>query len=454
MCGYVGDPLQKLIYGGIKPSDHCIYDERTDTVFVLVNSYNLEIARLYQIDCSTNTIQRKTDLRHSFILKGKIALFGDCLFFKEFDNQAINLVRMDLRSHITDLVTSFTDDVEDFIIDNDTVYLEIWDGKTGNSAIKVLNLLTGGIDEFRLGEGRNKPICSQEGELFYIHTDYLTPPEIFVYKKGISERLTQSSSVALERRFHSIQMKTLITENGLTCKCYYSKETEGRLRPSLIWLHGGPQILSCNQYTPFELWLCSLGYTVYVPAYRGTLGLGKKWALGARGKNLGRTDLQDVWETVEKALDPALSDVCKVGVAGVSYGGYLALRSAANIRNLKAVFCFGAICDWRIQQENTDAKNYDYWLLENWYKKTDVDSVSPCFEIDNIRIPVMITHGALDIDVPYCQVTAYKELAEYNNKKNIEFYFYYDEGHGLPGYRAENYYHWHKLLEKFLRKYI
>jgi len=129
-------------------------------------------------------------------------------------------------------------------------------------------------------------------------------------------------------------------------------------------------------------------------------------------------------------------------------------RCAAACSELKGAFVFGAITDWYLQQMYTDVRNYDYWLLGDWVYNRDVNCISPIYEIENVKVPVMITHGALDKNVPFEQIKRYISRANALGNRNIMHYFYEDEGHGLPGYKRNNYIHWHRNLVEFMNFYL
>jgi prolyl oligopeptidase len=339
-------------------------------------------------------------------------------------------------------------------VNNDVIFIEVFSKQSMSTHIYSYDLKNKNIKAEILYDGCNTPVTCCNGTLIYVHSDFQTPPELYSAENDTPVRLTHSSYQKYEKLFRNIDMTVCSSEFGVISKCYYSKGKDISREPVIVWLHGGPQICSLNSYVPFELWLCSLGYTVYVPSYRGTLGYGVNWALSAREENIGVADLNDIADVIKTILNSQTSYNCKIGIAGVSYGAYLALRCAAMVSGVSAVFGFGAICDWQIQQSLTEKRNYDYWLLGKWHFNRDVKNISPYFEISKINIPVFLTHGKNDTDVPFRQIEEYKLLADKKGKHNIMFHFYDNEGHGLPGYKAENFEHWHKLLIHFFNYYL
>lgn len=451
--GYVGDPLQNFVYGGIRVSNNLILVEEHNQIIIYTNSYDMENAAIYYYDYSTNSLCKKIDICHSLILEEKCVFYKDYLYFKMHEDGIVNIYRINPNIKAPEKVTCFDNDVKDFIIVKDVCYAEVCEYSNMSTSIWKVNLRNEKHEKLLGSDGCHTPISVDEDVILYVYTNYYTPPELYSFSKGRALRRTYSSPMIVEQKFKNIRMKVCYSATGVLSKCYYQIEDDTK-KPSIIWLHGGPQIYSLNNYIPFEMWLCSLGYTVYVPSYRGTLGLGHDWAMGALGECLGVTDLQDIQDVIDTGLDDSITDLSRIGVAGVSYGAYLALRCASQVKGISAAFAFGTITDWRIQQSLTDIRNYDYWLLKGWCFDKKIAEISPITEIDKVKIPVYLTHGKEDTDVPFLQIKEYKNVVDSKHKKNIMFHFYENEGHGLPGYKEEHFNHWHKLIRLFFAYYL
>jgi dipeptidyl aminopeptidase/acylaminoacyl peptidase len=95
-----------------------------------------------------------------------------------------------------------------------------------------------------------------------------------------------------------------------------------------------------------------------------------------------------------------------------------------------------------------------YWARAPWEKRigslTDIEflkSRSPLFKIDNIKIPILIAHGAHDVRVPQSES---EQIVAAMQKKGIpyEYLLFKDEGHGFA--RPENRMIFYAAAEKFL----
>lgn len=459
--GYIADPTGRIIYKGLSTSSNIVFFEKQNVLAIIVNeySYNKALLNIYKLEESINQNIYIRKLEHSFVTIPKIIRFsGNSAIYSCADTEGFYLKKINIEDMTEKCIASEKGEIRYFSSGSEeSIIFEVVDQYTSSTYIKELNVNTKEICLLVDQEGVNVPISFIEGssDILYIHSSYKEPGDLWRYNRGRKQgvQVTKSTPYYISNSIPNISMKVVCLETGLNIKIYEPNRILDKL-PVLIWLHGGPNIYSLNDFVPFEKWLASLGYLVCVPSYSGTLGYGIKNSLNVTGEGLGKNDVQDVLETIEYCKGLEVANEQQIAVVGVSYGGYLALRTAAMYSGLRAVFAYGAITDWYLQQTLTDVRNYDYWLLGDWVYNLDVSSISPIYEISKIEIPVFLTHGKQDINVPFEQVKRYVEKANALDKSNIMYYFYGDEGHGLPAYKKNNYNHWHRLLVDFLGFYL
>ena len=96
--------------------------------------------------------------------------------------------------------------------------------------------------------------------------------------------------------------------------------------PLLVLVHGGPT-WCWNAYfsvsEPNAVLLADAGYAVLMPNPRGSIGRGHAFAQAVIGDPGGK-DLQDILAGVDRCVADGVADPDRLGISGLSYGGYMA----------------------------------------------------------------------------------------------------------------------------------
>ena len=101
--------------------------------------------------------------------------------------------------------------------------------------------------------------------------------------------------------------------------------------PTLVFLHSGPE--SRNKASFSELisarsqsaafWLASNGFCVFLPNYRGSTGYGSEFTEGLQNYRLTEVPFLDVMAGMNHLVEQGISDPCRCGIYGSSFGGWL-----------------------------------------------------------------------------------------------------------------------------------
>ena len=227
--------------------------------------------------------------------------------------------------------------------------------------------------------------------------------------------------------------------------------------PLVLDVHGGPWSRDMWGFNPEVQWLANRGYAVLEINYRGSSGYGKAF-LNAGNKQWGKAMQDDLTDAVHWAINAGIADPKKIAIYGGSYGGYAALAGATLTPDL---YCC-AVDIVGISNLSTLIKSIPpYWssMLETFYNRVGnpdtekelLDSVSPLFHVDNIKIPILIAQGAND---PRVKQAESDQIVEALEKKGLyyEYLLFPDEGHGFV--KPENRLKFYKAAEKFLARYL
>lgn len=245
------------------------------------------------------------------------------------------------------------------------------------------------------------------------------------------------------------------TRDGLTVHGYvtYPSGTERTNLPLVLNVHGGPWHRDTWGYNPEAQWLANRGYVCLQVNFRGSTGYGKSF-VNAGDREWGGKMQDDLVDAVKWAVDQGIADPKRVAIMGGSYGGYATLVGATFTPDLFT--CAVAAC--APSNLITFIETVPpYWssMLTVLHKRVGdpvadkefLESRSPLFKVDAIKIPLMIAHGANDPRVKQAEA---EQIVEAMKTKGIphEYLLFPDEGHGFA--KPENRLRYYAAAEKFL----
>ncbi|MGN6513594.1 MAG: prolyl oligopeptidase family serine peptidase [Lysobacteraceae bacterium] len=181
--------------------------------------------------------------------------------------------------------------------------------------------------------------------------------------------------------------------------------SSGKNLPLIINPHGGPHGVRDDWgFNPEVQLLANRGYAVLQMNYRGSGGYGNEFeALGYR--HWGTTMQDDLTDSVRWAIAQGIADPNRVCIYGASYGGYAALMSIEREPDLyKCSVGYVGVYDLEIQRSDEEVAHNKFFQAFN--KRVQPETAgerraqSPAYNVDKIKIPVMLVAGAKDIRVP------------------------------------------------------
>lgn len=229
--------------------------------------------------------------------------------------------------------------------------------------------------------------------------------------------------------------------------------------PMLLYVHGGPTVAY-----DWDNWLinrslqllANRGYAVFRVEFRGVEGFGKR-IREAGAREWGRKMNDDLVDAVDWAVKQNITEKHRVGLWGWSYGGYATLAALTFTPNIFA--CGMAMyqpTDLQTMMETRSGPFRIFWRRLVGDETTaegraQLHAQSPLYFTERITKPLLITHGALDTNVPrkYSDdfVAAMKQ-----HQKPVTYLLYADEGHDYQ--QKESWISLFAVAERFFHEHL
>ena len=334
--------------------------------------------------------------------------------------------------------------------------------RTANSVIKILNLKDGQIKKgISHQTGINYPVAwiNEPNRLLYYHTSAIEPPTYWNYElgSGVKKIVFKLSSSVIANFLRNEQIILKTNEGDLISHLYYPSNFDSKKKyPLIIWLGGGPFVSYLNEFDPFYYWLANNDFITASINYRGCGGVGIKFADAVIGAKLGVVELADLRNFLKYVQNLSFIDTERMGIGGASYGGYLVLRAIEDYSyKFQCAVASSAIIDWKLQLKYSEAQNFDNLLLgrELGGNTRILAEKSPISYIENIKTPLLLTHGMQDNNVPFVQVRKFvSKCEEYGI--HPDYLFFKNGAHGLNSLTISEREKWAKDVLQFFKKYL
>ncbi|MEZ5283469.1 MAG: S9 family peptidase [Vicinamibacterales bacterium] len=328
------------------------------------------------------------------------------------------------------------------------------DGKPGTRHLGVATIGGAGtptatVTMITEGAGTNiAPEWSPDGRrLVYQHTDAQNSADLYVLdveSKGAPVRISDSLPAAIDR-------STLVAPEYVTYPGADGTPVPGWLfvppgldrsqkHPAIVWIHGD----GVNQnydgwhvqrnyavYYSFHQYLLQQGYVVFAPDYRGSIGYGRDWRQGVY-MDVGGRDAKDAWMAANYLKTLPYVDADRMGVWGLSYGGFFTLIAVTDEPTLfRAGVDVAGVVDYAMYYEDPYHGGWTASRIGTPEEHPDVyEKASPLSHVDRLARPLLILHGTSDVNVPYLHsVRLADELLKKGKGELFEFMTYPGEFH-------------------------
>lgn len=321
-------------------------------------------------------------------------------------------------------------------------YIYYQSTEDGPSERHFYRIRPNGTDKQRLSEGEGIHVglvTQDERYIAWLRATTTQPADLWVGNERVTRRVQPSFEQYPWPRVRFVQFPSHGDRKPVAAKLllppgYELDRREGRLWPAIFFVHGAGYATSVlKQWGSYHeeryvlnCYLANRGFVIVDVDYRGSSGYGRTWRTDVY-LHLGGLDLEDLLGAVDYLRSLGNIDVNRIGIWGVSYGGFLtnmAMFLAPEV--FRAGVAWAAVNDWHNynavytrQRLNTPRENPEA------YRRS-----SPIFFSGMLKNPLLIVHGMLDRNVLVQDAVHLTDKLVREGKRFVQVY-YPQEDHGF-----------------------
>ena len=296
-----------------------------------------------------------------------------------------------------------------------------------------------------IGDSVTTPSCATTEDAAIVlttHQAHAMPPELarFDHAAGDWHRLTSFNADIVDGvTFPDVRTIRWTAEDGT--------EVEGLLMtpdgvdgplPTIVCVHGGPTWnwgAYFSDSEPNAVLLASAGYACLLPNPRGSIGRGHAFAQEVIGDG-GGIDFRDIMAGVDHCIAEGIADPDRLGISGLSYGGYIAGWAVGQTDRFRAAVAMSVVSNYVSFHLTSEVWWYDQAILRGDWDDlaSQYRERSPVTNARRCTTPTLIIQGAEDRCTPIGQAEElFHAIAESGTE--TELVVYPREGH-VPLERA------------------
>jgi len=301
---------------------------------------------------------------------------------------------------------------------------------------------------------------TSDGRLAVIKASSDRLPGRYFLFDTVANRLSSIVSVMPgleEKQLRPMEPYALKVRDGTELYAYLTRPDDSPgPHPLVVMPHGGPH--GVRDYWSFDAYvqmLASRGFAVLQVNFRGSGGYGREFMYEGYGK-WGTLMQDDVTDATNWAINAGIANKDRVCIFGGSYGGYAAMMGAVREPDLyQCVIAYVGVYDLELMFEKGDIptrESGEVFLRQAVGEdKEDMRARSPVHNLEKVKAPVFIVHGAEDFRVDIEHAYRLRDGLEKLGKP-YEWMVKQNEGHGF--YRPENREELFERMIDFLDRHI
>jgi dipeptidyl aminopeptidase/acylaminoacyl peptidase len=289
---------------------------------------------------------------------------------------------------------------------------------------------------------------SRTGRAVYIKETPTQPAELYLWDGGERRLTSYNTHLAVTLGFKPLNRLRYKGVGGLEIDGWYLKpqvETKDR-SPLVVFIHGGPKGMYGYRFDFLGQLLAQKGYYVLYTNPRGSDGYDEEFAKRIMHR-YGEEDFEDILNGVDELIKREGGvDPERMGVTGISGGGYLTNWAVTHTERFRAAVSENGISNWFTMYTYSDI---GYWFCRDLIGEDPLQSeeyrkLSPIYLAHKVNTPILFIHSVEDYRCPLEQSVSFHQLLKTLRKESyIAVFKKGDHAHSINGSPK----HRHKRLE-------
>ncbi|GCE06993.1 S9 family peptidase [Dictyobacter aurantiacus] len=322
-----------------------------------------------------------------------------------------------------------------------------------------LNLAQQTSERLTNGNGRYiSPQLSKNGQtIAMVRADWFTPGDIWCMDSTgkqprkltrVNDAILQSHRLTRPKRISWQSFDGLEIEGWL----YLPQLPENIKAPLIVCPHGGPSLAWGDGYVHEFQVLAGRGYAVLAPNIRGSAGYGEDFARRVLN-DWGGDDFKDLMVGVDHVIATEQIDGERLGISGLSYGGYMTNWSISQTQRFRAAVSRNGISYIPGAALLSDQTIWFNLSMETWARQHERSALT---HAEAIQTPLLLLHAENDQRCPFSE-SQQLFVALRKRKQPVELIGYTNTSHlmdwpgvGAPHQRIDRLRRTIQWFERFL----